>query len=275
LLGFISFQGDTMTSDKQLLEQALEALENATTYGSLTGADWVFDQVDNAIITIKQALAAPVQEPCNHNESVPATVCKRCLCIVPTPEAQPAPVQEPVAWRTVHKAVVAAIEACKAASGMHRAIDLVVNAAQITHDTLGTDITSPTYDQGWKEGYKHGAWANTAAPMQEPVVTANKLSGLNARANFLIANIKESIEFLDHNGAFATLDMLRKEIIDPLTDIGIGVCYATTPPAAQRQWVGLTVEEKVLGLMFDAEGRLLDYEEYANAIEAKLREKNT
>ena len=45
---------------------------------------------------------ATVQKPCNHNESVPATVCKRCLCIVPTPAAQPAPVQEPVAWAGWH-----------------------------------------------------------------------------------------------------------------------------------------------------------------------------
>ena len=44
--------------------------------------------------------------------------------------------------------------------------------------------------------------------------------------------------------------------------------------SSQRTWVGLTVEEKVLELMFDAEGRLLDYEEYANAIEAKLKDKN-
>ncbi len=51
--------------------------------------------------------------------------------------------QEPVAWHTVHKAVVTTIEKCKAASGMHRAIDLVVNAAQITHDTLGTDTAPP------------------------------------------------------------------------------------------------------------------------------------
>ena len=42
-----------------------------------------------------------------------------------------------------------------------------------------------------------------------------------------------------------------------------------------KPWIGLTVEEKVLELMFDAEGRLLGYEEYANAIETKLKEKNT
>ena len=53
-----------MTKD-EALKQALEALENATTYGSLTGADWVFDQVEKAITAIKQALAAPVQQTCN------------------------------------------------------------------------------------------------------------------------------------------------------------------------------------------------------------------
>ncbi len=41
----------------EALKLALEALENATSYGSLTGADWVFEQVDNAITAIKQALA--------------------------------------------------------------------------------------------------------------------------------------------------------------------------------------------------------------------------
>jgi hypothetical protein len=60
----------------------------------------------------------------------------------------------------------------------------------------------------------------------------------------------------------------------PPTPSPDNACY-TTPPAAQRQWVGLTVEEKVLILLFDAEGRVLDYEDYANAIEAKLKEQNT
>ena len=44
----------------------------------------------------------------------------------------------------------------------------------------------------------------------------------------------------------------------------------TTPPAAQRQWVGLTDEERddVLDIYITAEGR-------ARAIEAKLKELNT
>jgi hypothetical protein len=42
----------------------------------------------------------------------------------------------------------------------------------------------------------------------------------------------------------------------------------TTPPAAQRQWVGLTEEEVAEGL------RKPFWEDAARAIEAKLKEKN-
>jgi len=45
-----------------------------------------------------------------------------------------------VQWAVVHQAVSAAIEKCKEATGQHRHIDLVVNATQITHDALGTEI---------------------------------------------------------------------------------------------------------------------------------------
>jgi hypothetical protein len=145
LLGFISFQGDTMTSDKQILEQALEFVK-----ANHSGGPDAFELMD--------AIRARLEQP-----------EERYTYGTPLLDAftKPAPVQEPVAWHTVHKAVVITIEKCKTASGMHRAIDLVVNAAQITHDTLGTDTTPPTYDQGWKDGYKHGAWANTAADEQK------------------------------------------------------------------------------------------------------------
>ena len=54
-------------------------------------------------------------------------------------QALAAPVQEPDTWYTVFKAVSAAIEQCKNASGMHRSIEAVVNATQITHDWMNTD----------------------------------------------------------------------------------------------------------------------------------------
>jgi hypothetical protein len=52
----------------------------------------------------------------------------------------------------------------------------------------------------------------------------------------------------------------------------------TTPPAAQRQWVGLTDEEAKDALIsVDAETRRLPpgFKDFARAIEAKLKEKNT
>ena len=48
----------------------------------------------------------------------------------------------------------------------------------------------------------------------------------------------------------------------------------TTPPAAQRQWVGLTDEEIDKHLSEDAQGDC-EMHEFARAIEAKLKEKNT
>ena len=46
----------------------------------------------------------------------------------------------------------------------------------------------------------------------------------------------------------------------------------TTPPAAQRQWVGLTLEE-ILETYRGPDGS--DYVDYARGIEAKLKERNT
>jgi len=43
---------------------------------------------------------------------------------------------------------------------------------------------------------------------------------------------------------------------------------------AQRTWVGLTESEKSAAL-YDKDGMTLDYEDYAEALEAKLKEKNT
>jgi len=45
----------------------------------------------------------------------------------------------------------------------------------------------------------------------------------------------------------------------------------TTPP--QRTWVGLTESEKSAAL-YDKDGMTLDYDDYAEAIETKLKEKN-
>jgi hypothetical protein len=47
-----------------------------------------------------------------------------------------------------------------------------------------------------------------------------------------------------------------------------------TPPAAQRQWVGLT-DEEIQAIAFTAVSENWDWLRFARAIEAKLRSKNT
>jgi len=47
----------------------------------------------------------------------------------------------------------------------------------------------------------------------------------------------------------------------------------TTPPAAQRQWVGLTQQD--IDIAFDDTQEGGGFDEFARAIEAKLKEKNT
>jgi hypothetical protein len=49
---------------------------------------------------------------------------------------------------------------------------------------------------------------------------------------------------------------------------------AVRETVSKRQWIGLTDDEKQ-ELVSDEIGRIRDYEDYADAIEAKLKEKNT
>jgi hypothetical protein len=62
-------------------------------------------------------------------------------------------------------------------------------------------------------------------------------------------------------------------VTDNPTDIQKGqraLPLYTTPPAAQRQWVGLTVDE-----LITLEQKHMRHEDLSRAIEAKLRSKNT
>jgi hypothetical protein len=84
------------TKDKAL-KMALKALNRMKGYGNTFAYRQAeqnpHEQVCEAITAIKQALAAPVQECLVHGE------CFGGKCIYTTPPAaQPAPVQEPVAW---------------------------------------------------------------------------------------------------------------------------------------------------------------------------------
>jgi hypothetical protein len=57
---------------------------------------------------------------------------------------------------------------------------------------------------------------------------------------------------------------------DPNVDVPHGTKLYTTPPAAQRQWVGLTAGER--DALFTEH---YQWDDYGKAIEAKLKEKNT
>jgi hypothetical protein len=60
--------------------------------------------------------------------------------------------------------------------------------------------------------------------------------------------------------------------INPAAILPVGIALYTTPPAAQRTWVGLTLEE-ILETYRGPDGS--DYVDYARGIEAKLKERNT
>lgn len=91
--------------ERKVMEQALEALEKLfgipdqwTGEGGGDVAVWRLGgsmRSKEAITALRHALEQP-RLNCAHCEPVPATVCKRCLCIVPTLEQQPA--DEPVAF---------------------------------------------------------------------------------------------------------------------------------------------------------------------------------
>jgi hypothetical protein len=69
-----------------------------------------------------------------------------------------------------------------------------------------------------------------------------------------------------------------KQGVKWLKNVEHGVNLYTTPPAAQRQWVGLTDDEMKNALVsVDAETKRLPpgMKAFARAIEAKLKEKNT
>jgi hypothetical protein len=86
------------------------------------------------------------------------------------------------------------------------------------------------------------------APVQEPVALTYKevADAMNALWGGTLEQVNIAIEMADKK-------------------------LYTTPPAAQRQWVGLT-DEEIKNTYFTTRA---DFVDYARAIEAKLKEKNT
>jgi hypothetical protein len=97
-----------------------------------------------------------------------------------------------------------------------------------------------------------------SAPAQEPVA-------FNAGVPLLYPEMKDgetiSVEYTTQPAA---------PVQEPAIKQGWDVDTLLDKPAAQRQWTGLTDEERNK-IRFD----YLDYDERARAIEAKLKEKNT
>jgi hypothetical protein len=95
-----------------------------------------------------------------------------------------------------------------------------------------------------------------AAPVQEPVAWSVTWGGLHC-GNFYLRK-SDAIEH--HKRRSLKYPDEKREV----------VALYTTPPAAQRQWVGLTDEE-----IIKATQNIAGRKNIAQAIEAKLKEKNT
>jgi hypothetical protein len=110
-------------------------------------------------------------------------------------------------------------------------------------------------------------------PYQQKVIATTKEYGVTVSVN---NEIETAIETLRSRlsapepepvAKFVLADGLNKRVKLIVDDLPIGTLFYTTPP--QREWQGLTDEERYLG---DARS---DQEiEYAKTIEAKLKEKN-
>jgi hypothetical protein len=276
-----------MTKD-EALDLALEAL-----------SPWMDTDADHteqhaAYYAIKQALAAPVQEPAgliarltNPEQHYEFTDTKKANAVLMSlcqeaadalaaqqehePENEPfvslASVQEPVAWmyELIIDGEVCNVECTNVNwnpeyQPFGRAGIDFVEGGKVTKTPLyTTPPAAPKVVDCHATGVcvQSGLRAEMPAPVQEPVAW----------------QVHPFDYGIGHQGAYARTD--RSEQVEMWKRKGWNVqpLYAT-PPAAQRQWVGLSQDE--LDAMFSntIKGKkLVNY--VARAIEAKLKEKNT
>jgi hypothetical protein len=173
--------------------------------------------------------------------------------------AQPAPVQEPVACVIDGDLYFHHEIDWEDLAYQGHGVELLYPAppATVANQQLTTEPATPIQEpppecqtEAEKRAYAFGWWkaleANRAAPVQEPVAWVEK------------------------NG----------DVVWQNYKAAIGRNLYTTPPAAQRQWVGLTRDEvltigRQLGLKCRLGGNAnIDFD-YADSIEAKLKELNT
>lgn len=102
------------------------------------------------------------------------------------------------------------------------------------------------YDQGWKDGYKHGAWASEQQPADEPVAW-----GMPGKDGFIFDVICPEEHDREEGGYTVPL-------------------YTRPQPAA---WVGLTPEER--NSIWKADQMThKEWDALFDTVELKLKEKN-
>ncbi len=121
------------------------------------------------------------------------------------------------------------------------------------------------YDSGHEDRKEFQAMIENslASPVQEPVAWRNGALRVG--------------EALCSVGPFGYYDMTAEQWLD----WALSVVTVHAPPAAQRQWVGLTNEERLteaarhFGEMHIENCGLGNIKDFARALEAKIKEKNT
>ena len=225
-----------MTKD-EALDLALEALENWREFDPEN-----FGEIDNKAITaIKQARSAPVQEPVAWRYDL-----KRngSFAGVST-EYSPVKLSIGENWTPLYTTPPAAQQTCNCRW------DGEVQVQQCTLHEAHVDAIHE-----WAERAKAAEAKLKAQPA--PVQEAAALEAL-----VMICVKCRSNEWGP--------DTPRKEILNWFHDFASKALDDAAPPAAQRQWVGLTDEEVMQTMSGDWTSQFY----FARAIEAKLKEKNT
>ena len=120
------------------------------------------------------------------------------------------------------------------------------------------------HEQGWRVLPKVAQPAAQPAPVQEPVAwTARELELIDGM-------IRVQLDHAERCDSIANRTMAEKQKCWDLERVAVLHKIRFTPPAAQRQWVGLTDEdwEKIAEMNSS-------FEDIVAAVEATLKEKNT
>ncbi len=271
-----------MTKDEALaMDLALEALEGVVKNCWRDIPSWRLDEIKERITAIKQARSAPyVALP-----RVQSCYCPNCEAMgkeLAALKAQLAPVQEPVA-----DAMARYLRVCSSGR-MPKKLQESVQNLVYDAERLGyfKAITPPaaqiTYTKKDVDSVRDHLMAiNTCIAAQDVIgAQAMVVDVLKMLEDFNVTMQKDQnpAAFVRDDGSW---DGTVLELVWDKKDDGfIYKPLYTTPPggrqsedcltAAQRQWVKLTDKERNK-IRFDH----LDYDERAQAIEAKLMEKNT